>query len=34
MAVKADFEDAEDQKIHLAQLELMAGWEFARPVFY
>ncbi|KXG49091.1 Alpha/beta hydrolase fold-1 [Penicillium griseofulvum] len=34
VAAKADFEDREDQKIHLAQLELMAGWEFAKPVFY
>ncbi|KAJ5188350.1 Alpha/beta hydrolase fold-1 [Penicillium cf. griseofulvum] len=34
VAAKADFEDPEDQKIHLAQLELMAGWEFAKPILW
>ncbi|CAI7631042.1 unnamed protein product [Penicillium viridicatum] len=30
MAAQTYFEDPEDQKIHLAQLELMEGWEFSR----
>ncbi|CAI7628644.1 unnamed protein product [Penicillium glandicola] len=34
IAAQAYFEDPEDQKIHLAQLELMAGWEFARPIMW
>ncbi|KAJ5862406.1 hypothetical protein N7455_006474 [Penicillium solitum] len=34
MASQAYFEDPEDQKIHLAQLELMAGWEFSRSTVW
>ncbi|KAJ5588478.1 hypothetical protein N7537_011156 [Penicillium hordei] len=34
MAAQAYFEDTEDQKIHLAQLELMAGWEFSRSTVW
>lgn len=34
MTVQAFFEDPEDQKIHLAQLEVMAGWEFGRPMMW
>ncbi|KAJ5493895.1 Alpha/beta hydrolase fold-1 [Penicillium fimorum] len=33
-AAQTYFEDPEDQKIHLAQLELMAGWEFTRPIMW
>ncbi|KAJ5382487.1 Alpha/beta hydrolase fold-1 [Penicillium concentricum] len=34
MAAQTYFEDPEDQNVHLAQLELMAGWEFARPMMW
>ncbi|KAJ6180952.1 hypothetical protein N7519_011413 [Penicillium mononematosum] len=34
MAAQTYFEDPEDQKIHLAQVELMVGWEFTRPVMW
>ncbi|CAG8282334.1 unnamed protein product [Penicillium nalgiovense] len=34
MTAQAYFEDPEDQKIHLAQVELMVGWEFTRPVMW
>ncbi|CAG7946222.1 unnamed protein product [Penicillium nalgiovense] len=34
MTAQAYFEDPEDRKIHLAQVELMVGWEFTRPVMW